>query len=350
MHYPFSMLRITRALGLGSLLLGAIVSFARSPATPYQYIRVGSATDASVTPRAGYALMGGGTDLDEAFKWLCDRAPGGDFLILRAHGDDAYNPYVEKLCKLNSVATLILPSREAALDPFAAKAIAHASVIFIAGGDQANYINFWMGTPVQAALNDAIRRGVPVGGTSAGLAVMGEWAYSAQGDKPDDKDLDSKTVLANPFHPRVTLVQGFLDIPILKNVITDTHFAKRDRMGRFLVFLAQLKIRASSTPHSDFRQIRPIRGIAVQERAAVLLEPDGRATVVGRGPAYFADPKEMAQGLQPNLPLRFHNIDIQRVDSGHTFNLKSWSGDATRYTLSIESGVILSTQPGGAVY
>ena len=56
--------------------------------------------------------MGGGTDLDEAFLWLCDRADGGDFLILRAHGDDDYNPYVQGLCHLNSVATLILPDRD----------------------------------------------------------------------------------------------------------------------------------------------------------------------------------------------------------------------------------------------
>ena len=27
-----------------------------------------------------------------------------------------------------------------------------------------------------------------IGGTSAGLAVMGEWTYTARGDKPDDKE------------------------------------------------------------------------------------------------------------------------------------------------------------------
>jgi len=61
--------------------------------------------------------MGGGSDLDEAFQWLCEKAPGGDFLILRAAGDDDYNDYVSKLCRANSVATLIIPSGEAAADP-----------------------------------------------------------------------------------------------------------------------------------------------------------------------------------------------------------------------------------------
>ena len=74
------------------------------------------------------------------------------FLILRATGDDEYNPYIRGLCHLNSVATIIIPNRDAAIDPFVSNAINHASAIFIAGGDQANYINFWMNTPVQVAL------------------------------------------------------------------------------------------------------------------------------------------------------------------------------------------------------
>ena len=119
----------------------------------------------------------------------------------------------------------IIPNRDAAVDPFVSDAIKHASAIFIAGGDQANYINFWMNTPVQTALNDAIRRGVPIGGTSAGLAVMGEYIYTAQGDKPDDPNLDGKTALADPYSARIRLAQNFLSIPILKNIVTDTHFA-----------------------------------------------------------------------------------------------------------------------------
>ena len=44
------------------------------------YFRVGSAVDATATTTAGTVLMGGSTDVDEAFKWLCARAAGGDFL------------------------------------------------------------------------------------------------------------------------------------------------------------------------------------------------------------------------------------------------------------------------------
>lgn len=317
-------------------------------ASDFTYIRAGNSADAPMAQsRAGFALMGGGDDLDEAFRFLCDRAGGGDFLILRATGDDEYNPYLQKLCHLNSVATLIIPNRAAASDPGVGKIIHHAAAIFISGGDQANYINFWMGTPVQSELNDAIHRGVPIGGTSAGLAVMGEYAYSAQGDKPDDPNLDGKTALADPFHPRVTLVRGFLNIPILKNIITDTHFAKRNRMGRLLAFLARLnETDCKATPSSVPR----VRGIGVEEKAALLLDPDGRARVVGSGSAYFIDASNADGPLCQAKPMTFGPYKIAKVAPAHTFNVSSWKGESIDYTLSAEEGIIVSDRPGGVIY
>jgi cyanophycinase-like exopeptidase len=251
-------------------LLALKVSALSQTAPAYRYFRLGNAANAAATSRPGFALMGGGADLDEAFQWLCEHAGGGDLLVLRATGKDDYNPYIQKLCHLNSVATIVIPDRAAAEDPFVAQAIEHASALFISGGDQANYINFWQETPVQTALNDAIKRGVPIGGTSAGLAVLGKYAYTAQGDKPDDPNLDGKMAMADPYGPRITISHNFLEIPALKGIITDTHFAKRDRMGRLLVFLALL--------HALDRKVLPppgkdIRGIGVEQGAAVLLEP-----------------------------------------------------------------------------
>ena len=181
--YAFVMIR-SACLAFVVLVVGLAGLAQDKPA--YQYFRVGAAADLVAKSAPGYALMGGGADLDEAFRWLCARAWGGDFLVLRAAGTDAYDPYIAgledgKSCKLNSVATLVIPSRQAAAEPFVAEAIRHAEAIFIACGDHANYVRFWMGTAVQREINAAIARGVPLGGTSAGLAVMGEWAYSAEG-------------------------------------------------------------------------------------------------------------------------------------------------------------------------
>ncbi|MBS1804922.1 MAG: cyanophycinase [Acidobacteria bacterium] len=331
---------------LFALLLAGACS-ASGQNTRYSYIRSGEPANVAAKPRAGFALMGGGKDLDEAFKFLCDRADGGDMVVLRARGDDDYNAYLRGICHLNSVSTLIVPSRKAAENPFVAETISHAAAIFIAGGDQANYINFWMHSPVQSALNEAVKRGVPIGGTSAGLAVMGEYAYSAQGDKPDDPNLDGKTAIADPFGSRVSLVRGFLDIPILKGIITDTHFARRDRMGRLLVFLARLN-------EPDGKPLPPpglrIHGIGVQERAAVLLEPDGKAHVVGNGPAYFIEADRASGVVQKGKSLTYGPFVVQKVAPGADFYIKSWAGDAISYKLTVENGKIRSSQTANEVY
>jgi len=308
----------------------------------YKYFRAGSPTDKQTKTQGGFALMGGGKDLDRAFQWMCERSGGGDFLILRANGDDAYNAYVQGLCHVNSVATLIMPDRAAAEDPFAAETIRKAAAVFIAGGDQANYINFWMGTPVQQALNDAIARNIPLGGTSAGLAVQGEFIYSAQGDTPDGPDLSSAETLSNPFNPRVTIVHHFLNNPLLRDVITDTHFSSRDRMGRTLVFMARIL--------QDGRASQ-IRDIAVDERTAVILEPSGVATVVGAGSAYFLEATQNPQICKANTPLTFRGVTVRSLRANERFNVPQWSSsEGTTYTLSVESGTIHSTSPGGAIY
>ena len=113
-----------RLLSLGILLAASgLASLSQSPA--YRYIRAGEPSNIKAESRPGFALMGGGTDLDVAFKFLCDRGGGGDFLVLRATGDDEYNPYIRGLCHLNSVATIIIPNRDAATDPFVSDAIKH---------------------------------------------------------------------------------------------------------------------------------------------------------------------------------------------------------------------------------
>src|SRR5580658_4169294 len=110
-------------------LCAALVAHPQAP-TAYRYFRVGNAANKAANPRAGFALMGGGADLDEAFRFLCERADGGDLLVLRASGKDDYNPYIQKLCHLNSVATVVMPNRTAAQEPFVEQAIRHASALF----------------------------------------------------------------------------------------------------------------------------------------------------------------------------------------------------------------------------
>jgi cyanophycinase len=325
------------------LIVVLMTVMATAQTSAYKYIRIGSNQDVTTKAAAGYALMGGGPDLDEAFRFLCEKGAGGDFLIVRAAGDDDYNPYVNGLCKTNSVATLIIPSREAANDPKVADVIRHAEAVFIAGGDQARYINWWQHTPVEDALNAHIAARKPIGGTSAGLAVLAEYIYSAQGDTPNDADLASTQVLANPYFSRVTVRRDFLKIDLLRNTLTDTHFAKRDRMGRTLGFLARIMQDGwSGTP----------REVAIDEKSAVLVEANGKATVVGPGiGAYFLHPTHPPEVCKPGLPLTFRGVSIYKVPASGHFDLTSWSGDGgTTYSLSVEMGTTQSTQANKSIY
>jgi cyanophycinase len=271
---------------------------------------------------------------------MCSLSGDGDFLVIRATGADDYNAYVRALCPGgNSVATLIIPSTAAANDPFVANTIAAAEAVFVAGGDQSNYVNYWTGTPVQAQLNALIARGVPVGGTSAGMMVLTQFVYSAL----LSQGVTSSQALADPFTKYITLARDFVTLPVLAGIIGDTHFAARDRMGRELAFLCRIVTEGwSSAP----------RSIAVDEQTALLVDGRGGLRVVGNNNVYFIKAPGPAEVCQPSMPLTYRNVDVYRINAtAGTFDLGRWAGrNGASYQVSAEAGVLGSTQAGGSPY
>lgn len=204
--------RIATRLILANLfLLFAVFLLAPGGCAKGKYFRAGNSTDGSVTPRPGFALMGGGAQ-DPALNFLCERANGGDFLILRANTDDddaqKGNEEIRALCRLNSAATIVFSEREDSDDPKLIERIRQAEAIFIAGGDQSNYVRFWQDTPVEEAINRHIAAGKPIGGSGAGLALLGEFSFSSVIDT-----IHSPAALADPYGNKVTISRDSLDIP-----------------------------------------------------------------------------------------------------------------------------------------
>ena len=309
-------------------------------AKKYTYFRVGNQNDVTTTTSAGTVLMGGGTDVDAAFQWMCQRSGNGDFLVIRATGTDAYNPYIQQLCpNENSVATLIIPNRDAANDPQVASIIQHAEALFIAGGDQADYVNFWQGTPVQSAVQGLINSSVPIGGTSAGMNVLTQFVYVGAGQKT----LTSAMALADPYNKYIAFGENFVGIPALQGLIDDPHFVTRDRMGRDVAFLCRVyNFGWSSAP----------RDIDVDEQTALLMETNGSVTLAGNSNAYFLQAPGAPQVCQPGTPVTYQNISVYRITpSSGTFNVVTWTGSGgTAYSVSANAGVMSSTQPGGSLY
>jgi cyanophycinase len=325
-------------------MLLAAAACAESDGTPtkgegWDYIRLGNPSEVAATTRGGILFEGGSTDVDAAYRWMCAKANGGDFLVIRASGTAAYNSYIRGLCPaLNSVATLIVRSRAGAAQPFVKDTILKAEALFIAGGDQSNYVKYYAGTPVAAAINALAARGVPVGGTSAGNAVLAQFGYSAF-----TGSVTSPQALANPFTPLITIESGFLTVsPLLRGMFTDDHFAARDRMGRLIAFLARVVQDGDASQAS---------AIATDEKTAFLMEPDGSGVVTGTGAVYYLRTAGRPEVCKPGTPLTFRNVSVYRVRAGGTFNVSNWTGaGGLGYTLSARSGVVESTQPGGSVY
>jgi len=308
-------------------------------AKQYSYFRVGNASNVATVTIPGTVLMGGGTDVDAAFQWMCQRSGNGDFLVIRATGTDAYNPYIQQLCPgENSVATLIIPNRTAASDPFVVSTIQNAEALWIAGGDQSNYINYWQGTPVQQALNDLIARGMPIGGTSAGMNVLAEFIYSAQASQA----ITSSEALADPFSKYITLVRDFANISLLQGIIDDPHFVTRDRMGRDLAFMCRIYTNGWSPAARD---------IAIDEKTALLIDGNGDGIVVGSSTVYFLQAPGAPQTCQAGIPLTYQNIAVYRINATGSFALSRWKGrGGIAYTVSANAGVLSSTQPNGSIY
>jgi cyanophycinase len=234
----------------------------------------GDAADVKKTTQFGVVLMGGSTDVDEAIQWMISKSGGGDFVIIRASGSTGYNDYIKGLGNLNSVETLLIDSREKANLTETRDKIRNAEAVFMAGGDQSDYVNFWTDTEVSKAIQYLIgTKKVPVGGTSAGCAVLSEYIFDAK-----NGGVISEEALTNPYNSLVSIRKSFISIPVLKNVIADQHYSQRTRQGRHVVFLAKAI--------KDFNLVSPL-GIGVDEKTAVLIEENGITKVVGSGSAYF---------------------------------------------------------------
>ena len=334
-----------------ALVTSAVVLFAAAPPAAAQgrgvdYFIVGNSADATpaVAPTTpGLVLMGGGSDVDAAFRWMIGKAGGGDFVVLRATGTDGYNRYIYNMGGVDSVETLVVRTRSAASDPFVIARINQADAVFIAGGDQNDYLTLWKGTPLQTALDAALARKVPVGGTSAGLAVLGEVDYSGA-----NNSVTSAQALADPYNRDMTLDRGFITAPGLGGSITDTHFRQRDRMGRLVAFVAR-------NVQDGWVPLAQARGIAVDEATALVVD-NGIASRLGSGAAYFLQPTTAPVVCAKRKPLTLRNVNVDKLSgsgggNGASFDLGRWVGSGTlRYDLSAEGGQLTSTQPGGLIY
>ena len=275
---------------------------------------------------------GGGTDVDAALQWIIDQVRGCtscstkiDVVILRVTGSNGYNDYIYAMNGVDSVETLVITRATDANLPDVEATIKNAEVVFFAGGDQCDYTTLFKGTKVETATEFVYAKGGGVGGTSAGLAIQGDFTYNGC-----TGSATSAQALADPYSRYVTFTYDFFHWANMQSTITDSHFVTRDRMGRTLAFLArQIQDGKAASALS----------IAVNEATSVEVDRNGLATVVGDGPAYFILADHAPEVCRAKTPLTYSNYKIWKVNAGGTFNLAS--RPTTGYYLrSVNNGVI----------
>lgn len=319
------------------LLVGACLPLARAVDLPasadrgYRYYAAGNLQATTPQPPSlGLMLMGGGDYVDEAFAWFVERAGHGHIVVLRASGGDGLqHQFYEHLGGITSVQTFVFERREGASDPFLLAAIARADGIFLAGGDQARYIRLWKGTPLNAALDRHVKAGKPMGGTSAGLAILGSVSYGAL----DGGSINSNRALADPLGAAITLDHDFLHLPFLTRVVTDSHFGKRERLGRLVAFLARAE--------HDGLVTRPI-GLGVDENTALCIDADGIGRVFSEsdGHAWLVRPQGAKKTLVAGAPLNAGKVDVTLVGADSRIDLATFHVEDPAFstTAAIEDG------------
>jgi len=260
----------------------------------------GNTGDLQTVPSGGVCLMGGGTENDNAMRWFLQQANGGDVLVLRASGTDSYNNYMYSQLgvNVNSVETVVFNNSTAATESYIHQKIQQAEAIWFAGGNQWDYISYWRNTPIDSLINDAIsNRKIVIGGTSAGMAILGGFYFSAE-----NGTVTSTTALSNPFDNNLTVdSMSFISNEYLHDVITDTHYDNPDRKGRHLVFLSRILI--------DYGI--EAKGIACDEYTAVCIDRNGIAKVFGDYPNY----DDNAYFIQTNCELK--SVTPENCSSGN---------------------------------
>ena len=287
--------------------------------------KTGNPAPKASTTTGGTVLMGGGMDVDNAIKWMIGKSGGGDFVVLRSTGTNAYNDYIYGLGGVNSVQTLLITSAAQANDACVVQTIKNAGAVFMTGGNQADYINFFKGQGVGNALNYLINtKFAPVGGTSAGMAILGQYYHPG--------GAEVSTALLNPT--AVAIGNNFLKVSPLANVVTETHFIERLRQPRLAAFMAS-SIYNYSVPWQS------IRGISADEATALAVDANGTSKAFGTGKVNFVRatgaPETLAPGAKLTWLVSQKALQITEIPGTltgtNTFNLGTWTGTGgvTRY-------------------
>jgi len=269
---------------------------------------------ASAVSAQGYICAEGGGNpgkgswAEEVFGWMVEKGGRGGVVIIGAVPlDSDERPALFTRLGASGVVSLVVDQTNADSQE-TYDAIASARVVFIRGGDQSRYVNWWTGTKTQKAIKDVYAKGGVIAGTSAGCAVLGEITYDAKhgGLSPID-------ILHDARHADLTLTPDFLGFT--PGVLYDTHFTERGRLPRLAAMLAVCAI--------DLK--REIVGLGVDPRTAVCVGPDGVAEIRGEGTVTMLRiVDDTVAEVEAGKPPSVRALAYSQWPAGYRVDVKRW--------------------------
>lgn len=267
----------------------------------------------SLFAQGSVLLMGGGSDTkawaDDVFHWLVQQADSG--VVINIDVDEVAPSYASTFIRHGADAAsraLRIPTRTAANDSATYRALVAAKGIWMEGGDQYDYVSTWKGTLVEEAIRTVWQNGGVVGGTSAGCAVLGQIVFDAKygGLAPRD-------AAYNPFHGDVHLETDLW--AFLPDVLTDTHFHSRGRLGRLLALWAR---RVQDADHTS------LLGIGVADQTALCIDKSGQGMCFGNGTVSLIwGDEQTAVHAEAGRPLHATDVHFDQLIHGCVWDLNT---------------------------
>ncbi|XP_037049004.1 cyanophycinase-like [Bradysia coprophila] len=210
--------------------------------------------------------------------------------------------------------------------------IQNADVVFFNGGDQSRHSRAWLksdgsDTDIMTVLRSKFADGTVIAGTSAGMAVQGEYTFGAGrsygyyyfnadlkfcniGDEFED-DRDPSDIFRSGENG--AYLQGF---GFIQKILVDTHFDARGRFVRLIVAM---------------RKIGVTLGFGVDENTVLYIEND-TAAVYGEWGVWIIDTSEarIPDESRGSLYFSAENIRIHYLTEGDSYNLTSGNVFSTK--------------------
>ena len=284
-------------------------------------------------------LIGGGSEYSnanswnaEAYSWAVQNASNKRVAVISMETDATHwlENYFKTSCGAVWAKEFIISSYNTANLQITYDSLITYGIIFLKGGDQWDYYNFYKNTKTHQAIEFVYNTGGVICGTSAGMAILSKVIFTAE-----DGTVYPDECIENPNNQYVDLANDFL--PFMNGWIVDTHFAERGRMARLIAFMANWK----------FNNSEVIYGLGVDDMTAVAINENNIATVFGTGAANIFIANSVNTFSLSGNKLLADSVKVIQLIQGNTYNFTTGEIGGTGLTEFVEP--LISEETGNYI-